>query len=288
MQMSLKALLLALFCILVVSTDVHARAPWGKSIQTVAIDDRSIVVHVYRPIFCRTLKPVFVFAGFSRNADDYRDRTIPLATRNCLLVLAPELDQKRFPYWRYQWAGVWRDGRAQPKREWTGKLLAGIVAWGRKWSGHPDAPYFLFGHSAGGQFLSRIAAYQPPPGVARIVIANPSAHVLPSAKELAPYGFSGLPKAYRSAAKIRRYLALPITIYLAEDDRGQKRLVKDKGSMRQGPNRYERGLFAYRQARRIAREKSWPFGWRLVIVPNVGHSSSRMLISSQAEKAFGL
>lgn len=280
--------LLALLCVLSISVNVQARPLMGKSLETAVIGGRPIIFHTYRPRDCTALKLVFVFAGYYRNADDYRDRTIPLAKRGCLLVLAPELDRKRFPAWRYQLAGVWRKGRVQPEREWSGKLLADIIAWGRAWSGEPNGPYFLFGHSAGAQFLSRIAAYQPPSGVERIVIANPSAHVLASKSESIPYGFLGLVEPDETGERMRKYLSLPITIYLGQDDRGGKLLVKDEGAMRQGANRYERGIFAFRQARRVAREKSWPFGWKLVVVPNVGHSSSRMLASSQAEKAFGL
>ncbi len=280
--------LMLLLCLLCASTAVEAREPSGKGFEVALIGERAISVYTYRPRKCNAITLLFVFAGYHRNADDYRDRATPLADRACLLVLAPELDRKRFPNWRYQRAGVIRKDKVQSRRQWTGPLLDALIAWGRRWSGNAEIPYLLFGHSAGAQFLSRIAAYSPPPGPKRIVIANPSAHVLPSKHEAIPFGFAGLDPRRSVDEHIRTYLSLPITIYLGEEDRGEKLLVKNAGAMRQGANRYERGRFVFQEARRIAQERSWPFAWKLVVAPNVGHSSSRMLASSRAEEAFGL
>ena len=53
------------------------------------------------------------------------------------------------------------DGVA-PRDEWTVDMVPELVSWARRREGRLDAPYYLFGHSAGGQFLSRVAAFAPP------------------------------------------------------------------------------------------------------------------------------
>jgi pimeloyl-ACP methyl ester carboxylesterase len=159
---------------------------------------------------------LILFAGYDRDADKYRDRAIPLARRACLLLFAPHLDRERFPNWRYQQAGVYRDDRVQPESAWTEPVLRDLIAWARKWAGRPDTPTILFGHSAGAQFLSRAVAYFPPEDVYRIVIANPSAHVMPSLEEAAPYGFDGIFERDQRAERLRAYLRQRITIFLGK------------------------------------------------------------------------
>ncbi len=252
------------------------------------IGDKDIMVYMYRPSTCPDPTLLFVFAGYNRNAEDYRDRARTVADRACLQVFAPELDRERFPNWRYHRAGVIRRRRLQPRSEWTGPVLADLIGWARETEGRPNAPYILFGHSAGAQFLSRIAAYSPPADATRIVIANPSVHVMPSLEEKMPYGFGGeLPSAEKFRL-LANYLQLPITIYLGTADTGSKLLVSNDAAMRQGRTRYERGLNVFRAARQIARQRGLRFNWRLVEARGVGHSSSRMLRAGEVLTAFGL
>jgi hypothetical protein len=206
------------------------------------------------------------------------------------LVISPLLDRERFPTWRYQRGGIARNGQVQPQSEWTGPLIVQLIAWGRKWAGRSDMPYVMFGHSAGAQLLSRFAAYTPPADSGRIVIANPSSHVWPSLEEAAPFGFGGVFDAPTREARLRAYLALPITIYLgtADTDTEDKLLLKDPPALRQGATRYERGLNVYQAARQLSRLRSWRFGWRLVVVPDTGHSAGNMLDATQAVEALGV
>lgn len=279
--------LLLLILILCASVPAQARSPTpGREIGLV--ESWPVVVYTYRPEGCAEPKLLILFAGYHRDADKYRDRAIPLAKRACLLLFAPLLDRERFPNWRYQRAGVWRDGQVQPEREWSGKLLASLIGWARTWAGRSDMPYILFGHSAGAQFLSRIAAYAPPPSPARIIIANPSVHVMPSVDEAVPYGFAGVFADAMREAHLRRYLGLPITIYLGKEDTGDHLLVKDEGAMRQGRSRHERGLNVFRAAERLARQNSWPFNWRLVEVGDAGHSGRHMLDAAEFTAAAAL
>jgi pimeloyl-ACP methyl ester carboxylesterase len=150
----------------------------------------------------------------------------------------------------------------------------------------PDLPYYLLGHSAGGQLLSRFAAFLPN-AAQRIVIANPSTYVWPTREVRFPYGFGGLPDALGSEEAIRHYLAQPLTIFLGTADvKRDGSLNVGESAMRQGPNRYERGLQVFGAAREVAQNRGWPFNWRLVEAPAVGHSARSMYASPQAEAAL--
>ncbi|MER8409522.1 hypothetical protein NKH16_33655 [Mesorhizobium sp. M1307] len=213
-----------------------------------------------------------------------------------MIVFSPLFDEERFPSWKYQRGGVIHYSVIQPKDQWTVGYVKGLVSWARVREGLPAAPYYLFGHSAGGQFISRVAAYSLADGN-RLVVANPSTYVLPSLAEAAAYGFGCAPSSngpqclYSSTEvtqQLKAYLALPMTIYLGEDDTGDENLSESAAAMRQGATRLERGEFTFELAQAVATANGWPLNWRLLILPGVGHSASDMLRSDQAEQAFGL
>lgn len=260
----------------------------GKGQVDAQLLNMSITVFTYRPAGCEQPTLLFAFHGLGRKAGNMRDNATELADRACLLVLAPLFDRERFPNWRYHRAGVVKQGRVQPRERWTGSIVDALVAWGRHWAGDPATPYILFGHSAGGQFLSRLSAYAPPAGAQRIVIANPSVHVLPSLDELVPYGFGGVFPSEEAEERLKVYLALPVTIYLGDRDTGEKNLVKNAAARRQGASRFERGLNVFHFAQDLAQRRRWSFNWRLVIAPGVDHSSKDMLEAATAEQALDL
>ena len=261
---------------------------YGASERIAILNGQPVVLFIYRPPACKNPDFLFVFAGYKRNASQYRDRASYAADRACLLVVAPQFDKTRFPNWRYQRGGVKHKGIIQPRKKWSGNLVKELVNWTRNKEGRPGARYILFGHSAGAQFLSRICAYSPPVDAFRIILANPSVYVLPTLKEKPPYGFSGVFSNRETKQFMQNYLSLPIVIYLGKKDRKFKNLVKTKAARRQGKNRYRRGLFVYELAKETALEKGWSFNWKLIEVPGVGHSSRRMLQAKEIFSALGV
>ena len=192
--------------------------PPGSDEQTIGVGKDAIRIFTYRPTGCRIAGLLVVFHGLDRNADGYRDHAKPLADRLCLVVAAPLFDERRFPTWRYQRGGVADRRSILPKAAWTVGLVAPLVAALRLQEGTSSLPYYLHGHSAGAQFLSRVAAYTSE-NAARTVIANPSTYVLPSLDVAAPYGFGQLPHGEQL---LRDYLARPVTLLLEEEDVGDK------------------------------------------------------------------
>ena len=249
----------------------------------------TLSVFTYRPEGCVSRGVLLVFHGQRRNADDYRDHARRFARRACLSVFAPHFDRERFKNWQYQRGGIVRRQIPQSPDEWTVSFVRDLVNWALAREGGGEKPVYLFGHSGGAQFLSRVAAYAPPPGVRRFVVANPSSHVWPSLDEPIPYGFSEFPGWFPQATlTLKRYLSRPVTIYLGSEDTGSRSLSRKAAAVRQGANRLERGENAFQAARALAREKGWDFNWKLVIATGVGHSARRMLRAPEALGAFGL
>jgi hypothetical protein len=169
-------------------------------------------------------------------------------------------------------------------------MVNDIAEWGNAKVGTDNSDdMVLFGHSAGGQFLSRIAAYGEDSTFDKMIVANPSTYVWPSLTEKAANGFGGgYFSASQSEAMLKDYLADPITIYLgAEDDNTDDAdLATGAAAMRQGANRLERGLNAYEAAKNMAASKGWEFNWELVKAPGVGHTATGMLQSTALREAI--
>lgn len=271
-----------------------AALPTGAGKIALDVQGIPIEVYTYKPAHYSGGPLLLTLHGVARNAPGYRDYSKPLADRHGLLVAAPLFDRKRFPRWRYQTGGLVhrsnQDTDAQmqvePEPQWTGRLLLGIIEAIRTEERSPALPYYMLGHSGGAQALSRFAAFVPNEAL-RIVIANPGTHLWPGRELRFPYGYGGLPTALSRDESIRRYLAQPITLLLGTADVQQDGdLDMEDGAIAQGAHRFERGVNTYRAAEAEARARGWAFNWKLVEVPGVGHSASRMLRSPQAAAAL--
>jgi hypothetical protein len=260
--------------------------PPGNGQLTADLGGTALTVFTYRPESCAPTGILLVFHGLDRNANGYRDHAKPLADKLCLLVVAPLFDKARFPTWRYQRGGIVHDdGKPVPPAEWTVAFVPRLVAWARAQAGRADMPYALLGHSAGGQFLSRVAAFETLQAT-HIVIANPSTWVLASLETKAPYGFGGVYPPAEGEAALRRYLAAPVTVLLGQEDTGSKNLADSEQAQAQGATRLARGQEAFAQAKAAAQAHGWAFGWKIAFVPGVGHSAARMFASAQALDAL--
>jgi dienelactone hydrolase len=259
-------------------------APITTGRQVIDINGTPMVVFTYRPAGCSNPALLLVFHGNARNARTYRDDARALADRLCLLVVAPVFDKRAFPTWRYQRGGIVKNAVVQDARDWTGRLVLDLVAWARQQEGR-SLPYSLLGHSAGGQFLDRLAAFVPTEA-RRIVIANAGSYVSPSLKVDAPYGLGKVYSGTDAEAALRRYLEQPLTIYLGQGDTRDDERNDYPEALAQGASRYQRGLNVFNAAKTLAQARGWEFNWRLVELPGVGHNARKMLAAPQASEAL--
>lgn len=266
------------------STPIPAE-PIATGRQTADANGTPIEVFSYRPAGCSDPSLLLVFHGAQRDAADYRDYARPLADRQCLLVIAPLFDKHSFPSWRYQRGGIVRqNGTVRNPRDWTGRMVPGLVDWARKQEGRP-LTYSLIAHSAGGQFLSRLAAFVPTEA-RRIVLANAGTYVFPSLAVAAPYGFGKVYSGADGEAQLRRYLEQPLTIYLGEDDDQDDDRNNTAEARAQGASRHARGLNVFAAGQKLAQARGWSFNWRLVQLPGVGHDGQKMLAAPEAFDAL--
>jgi poly(3-hydroxybutyrate) depolymerase len=250
-----------------------------------AIDDpaaepgQPVAVFAWRPESFRPDSPILIaLHGYKRNAEQYRDDWQPHAERLGALLLAPEFSQTAFPGPRAYEVGNMRtpDRRSfLPPERWSFGLIERLFDQVRDMTGSQRPGYWLYGHSAGGQFVHRAAIFLETARFEVAIAANAGAYTLPRAGERFPYGLDRIPDL--EEVQIRSFRR-PLLVMAGEKDTDvtNAMLLRSEEAMRQGPHRHARGLFFHEDAKREAARLKLPFRWQMVSVPGVGHSNRGM------------
>lgn len=245
--------------------------------------DKPITVWFYRPAhLAPDSKVVFVMHGTLRNGKTYRDHWADYARQYHFLLLVPEFSRKAFPERDYQFGGV---TQADPSR-WTFAMIEHLFDQVRSSEGLRSERYYLYGHSAGAQFVHRFMLFMPHPRVALAIAANAGAYTLPVYPSATQPGFPwALDRARVNEAQLKDALAQPLLVLLGEDDTDphHPHLPKEPEAEAQGANRLQRGQHFFQSGQQQAQRLSAIFNWRLRTVPGVGHSDSGMARAAVAE-----
>jgi poly(3-hydroxybutyrate) depolymerase len=136
--------------------------------------DRPIRVYTYRGRKCDSECPIlFVMSGVKRNAYDYLAYWELAADRYSFIVIAPEFSNERWPKARAYSQG---DVEENPNRErWAFSAIEHLFDEVRV----TQKDYMIFGHSAGGQFVQRMAFLLPDNRASVMVAGNPGWYTWP-------------------------------------------------------------------------------------------------------------
>jgi hypothetical protein len=259
--------------------------PEGKSVVEADLDGIVLNLWAYKPANYIGDGFILLFHGASRAAEAYRDNAAGFADEYGRLVVVPEFDAERFPNWMYQRGGVFReDSTFAPAEEHTFTYVPKLVSHIRAREGRAQLPYLLLGYSAGAQFVERMAAFLDT-DAERLVVMSPGAAMFPTRDMAYGLGFGGLPDEFSSDERLRRYLALPITVAIGTSDTEMAQLPQGD-AYAQGVHRYSRNLRWFNTAMDLAHEKEWDFNWRLVIAHGAGHAPPEMFNHPQIGNAL--
>lgn len=259
--------------------------PVGRSLVEAEFDGTKLKLWVYKPENYAGDGFILLLHGASRAAEAYRDNARGFADRYGRLVVVPEFDAERFPNRLYQMGGALReDGTLAEPREQTFRFVPLLSQWIREREGAPELPWVLIGYSAGAQFVSRMAAFLDV-DAERLVAMSPGSALFPTREMEYGLGFGGLPEKWSNDERIRRYLALPLTVAIGTGDVEEAQLPGGP-AFRQGVHRYSRNLRWFNTAMDLAHERGWAFNWRLVLADGAGHPPSEMFDHPQMGNAL--
>ncbi len=237
---------------------------------------RPVSVWYYKPASLDSrVKVMIVMPGADRRGDQYRDQWIGHAEKHKLLVVVPEFADKYFSIDEYQFGNV-----TDPRREhWLFRTIEHLFDDLRRRDGLAVGKYYLFGHSAGAQFVHRFMLFMPTSRVDIAFAANAGAYSMPVYASSPASAFPmRLDPALVSEQQRDAVFARRLVVMLGEEDIDPESegLPRSPEAMEQGKNRYERGQAFFRLAQRQAAARRVPFRWKLLSVPRVGHSNAEM------------
>lgn len=236
-------------------------------------------VWYYRPPgFSESGPIVFVLHGTRRNAAEYRDSWTETARQLGFLLVCPEFPAGRYPRKAYQLGGmVGRSGERTPEGAWTFGKIERLFDFVQVLAGNTSDRYHIYGHSAGAQFVHRLALFMPGARFATAVAANSGWYTMPTyGGKKFPYGLrrSGLSREALKDAFSRRLVVL-----LGERDTNAEdpTLRRSSAIDRQGPNRFVRGSAFYATAIGEAARLGAALNWTLRVVPGARHCDPHMM-----------
>ena len=239
---------------------------------------RYVTVHMHRPAAFAPDSPILmVMHGRARNGADYCRYFEKESDRRGFLVVAPEFGEALYPNpHAYNYANMC-DARGEmlPRHEWLFPVLQAVFEDVRRRVASHRKRFFLFGHSAGGQLVHRLATFHWLAPIERAIAANSGCYVMPTLGARFPFGLDGIAL---EDEQLRALFSRPFTIQLgdADVDPDDEHLPRDPGAMAQGPHRFARGHRYMQTAKQEAQRLGVPLAWRLAIAPGVAHSGENM------------
>lgn len=240
---------------------------------------RTLTVFYYKPASFTAKTPVVVsLHGMSRNAEGSRNDWQKHADSLGIAVLAPHFTKEQFTGTRdYNLGNVMtRDGKKNPEALWSLRLPDAIFADFVKREKSTVKGFYLFGHSAGGQFAHRMLMFLPKTKAQMVLAANSGWYTMPDLDGKWPFGLKDMGV---SKADLKRFVSFPLVILLGEKDNDPThyQLARGPEEDKQGDNRFARGNYYYAYGQALAKKLNAPFKWRVVPVPGVAHQNGGMV-----------
>ena len=238
-----------------------------------------IKVYYYSPKANPDSLPIVILMhGAHRNAKaNFSEALDAAAVFNCVLI-APEFSKDAYPEGdMYTFGNVYnrRGKQFNPKEAWTFELIEPLFDEVVRQLKSTSTGYYIYGHSAGGQFVSRFLMYEPVNRIIKAAAANPGWYTMPANNVDFPYGLgkSALPLANLDTMYSKKLFLLLGTADTIRDDED---FYKSAQADAEGMTRFARGQNFFQQSRNNAYDLKVPFNWTEVFVPDAGHSNTRM------------
>lgn len=265
-------------------------------------EEKVIEVHYHKPEnFTADSEILLVIPGAGRNGDTYRDSWIEESEKKGILILSPMYPEKYYSFDAYHLGGLIKNSNLYDcieRVEGTNKIK--LFEDKLTFDSNPNAnewlfndfdrifenavevlnsnqtTYNLFGHSAGGHILHRLALFQKSSKADKILASNASFYTLPDFDQNYPFGLKDTPV---DEASLKNAFKKNLVVFLGEQDNANETggsFLQSKSADKQGHHRLERGKLFYKQAKEMAAKLNTEFNWELKIVPGVGHNYKKM------------
>ncbi len=234
---------------------------------------------------------IFVIHGTRRNALDYVKNFAPIAERNSMVIITPEFSKKYYPKSIDFTLGVDKNeffGKKYSTKQWKkpqnylyNEIEHLFDGFKQKYKLNTCA-YYLYGHSAGGQFIHRMVTFLPKARIIRAVAANSGWYTFTKQQVnninyYMPYGLVNSPINNQGLAQsFKQKLIILVGEKDTDTPRESKYVRGTKEAMSQGKNRYTRAFKYFETAKNKAHNINTKFDWQLAVVPKANHNSRKI------------
>ena len=240
--------------------------------------ERPLVLECFCPPAHAPDKPVVIVQhGMSRNGAEYCDAWVPMAEKHGFLVVAITFPKEAWPdAVTYNNGHVLaEDGTLRPRECWSNAIPGRVFGLLREAGVTAREKAYLWGHSAGGQFVHRLLTMQPHGIFETAGAGNSGWYMLPTLDLPYPDGLGGIGL---TRDDVVRFLGYPLVIFSGDRDIDgtTENFPKHESAMAQGPNRFARAQFFLDYGRAEAAKLGVPCRWTRVVVPGVAHEGMKM------------
>ncbi|MEH2201012.1 hypothetical protein [Nostoc sp.] len=213
---------------------------------------------------------VFAISGEKRNARDYRNdwRNIYADSQPSLILLAPQFQQNDFPgYVSYNLGNMFTKSlkRLKSQDQWAFSDIENIFDLVNKSEKLKLSTYYIYGHSAGAQFVHRMVIFMPHARIRKAVAAEAGSYTIPDKYMEYPCGLRKQTGNQLPPVELKTVFSTPMTIILGTKDNKPLSDEHDTYSCdaKQGSNRLNRGEYFYTQVKRIASSRKENLSWTI-------------------------
>lgn len=271
-------------------------------------EDKSFKVYYHKPQnFSDTSRILLVIPGTGRDGDEYRDAWVENAEKYNVLILSPMFEEEKYPFEDYHLCGLIKNVNLEQAIEYVegtnqarlnddafsfeintnnqelifnrlDKMFDLVVEAEKS----KQKNYDIFGHSAGGQILHRMAILHNNLKVNKIIAANSGFYTLPDNETPLPFGTGGL---HLTSTEFTKSFSNKLTIMVgALDNENETKgtLLRSSIVDKQGTHRLARANYFFNFSQSKAKELEADFNWKIKIIPGVGHDSK--LVGNAAAK----
>ena len=264
--------------------------------------EKIIKVYYHKPNnFTTNSKVLLVIPGAGRNGDSYRDAWIEESEKYGVLILSPMYFERDYSFGEYHLGGLVKDLNLEGNIEFVkntniAKMNEENIVFNFNENSETyifndfdrffdlvkaelsltTTSYDLFGHSAGGHILHRMALFHQNSKANRIYASNSSFYTLPNFENTYPFGLKNT--ALREET-LKSAFAKKLVVFLGEQDNATETggtFLRSKSADTQGLHRLARGNYFFERAKEKATELDADFNWQLIVVPNIGHDQKNM------------
>lgn len=279
----------------------------GCFLYKVEADNFFIPVYYYLPNQPQQLQPntkvVFTMHGEKRNAEDYRNDWRKIYNRHSsnapkIILLAPQFEQTHFPKAPgYNLGNMFTASlnTLHPQNKWAFTQIENIFDFVKKTTNLKAPNYYLYGHSAGAQFVHRMLIFMPHTHIKKAVAAEAGSYTIPDENTDYPCGLKKETGDKLPSVDLKTTFSTPVTIILGTKDNKVLSQEHDtyKCDAEQGSNRLTRGEYFYTKEKSIADQRKNDLQWTIKkvtaahIIPNTNPPiEDPMLVSCAALEFF--